>query len=152
MSMNSTHTPFLMRTFDIAKNAVHNGNHPFGALLVLDGEIVFESENSVNSEHDVTRHAELNLISLASKEISSTEFQRAILYSSTEPCAMCAGAIYWAGIRNVVFGCSSAKLEVIAKGGLAIDCRSIFSRTTEPVYVDGPLIEDVASEIHRKFW
>jgi tRNA(Arg) A34 adenosine deaminase TadA len=132
---------FLRRTLALAQESVRDGNHPFGALLVVDGEILLESKNTVTTESDVTRHAELNLVSRAGK-IPLEVLRRATLYSSTEPCGMCAGAIYWAGIRHVVFACSAVDLAQIAGGGIG----------TEFTRLAGPFLGEEAQTIHRNFW
>lgn len=143
---------FLQQTFSLAKLSVKNGNHPFGALLVLDGEVVAVAQNTVISDNDVTRHAELNLISKFAHTFNQAELDRMVLYASTEPCAMCTGAIVWSGIKKVVYGCSSAELNQIAKGQFTIECRNIFKHSTAHFSVSGPNIENEAKLIHFEYW
>jgi tRNA(Arg) A34 adenosine deaminase TadA len=143
---------YLKKTLTIAKQSVKNGNHPFGALLVLDGQIVAESENTVITDLDVTRHAELNLISNFIHRFSPSERERMTLYSSTEPCAMCTGAIVWSGIKRIIYGCSSEELKRIAKGKFSIECRNILDHSKDRYYVEGPLLEEEAAQIHLEFW
>ncbi len=97
---------FLRRSFDVARRAREAGDHPFGAILVgPDGEILREQGNGYRAEGgDRTAHAERLLASWAARTWTSRYLQRCTLYSSAEPCAMCAGAIYWAGIGRVVYG------------------------------------------------
>ena len=91
----------VRRAIAVAARARANGNHPFGALLAgPDGKVLAEAENQVVSERDPTRHAELVLVSDVARRWSSDVLAGSTLYTSTEPCAMCAGAIYWAGIRQ----------------------------------------------------
>jgi tRNA(Arg) A34 adenosine deaminase TadA len=85
---------YINRCYVLAEQAVDHGDHPFGALLVIDGEIVIETQNSVLIDQDITCHAELNLIRAAVYKFDRQTINRATLYTSTEPCAMCAGAIY----------------------------------------------------------
>ena len=142
----------IKKTYQLAKRALDKGNHPFGALLVLDGCVVATAENTVNTEKDVTRHAELNLVSEAAREMDLEFLSRSILYTSTEPCAMCAGAIFWAGISHVVYGCSAAVLAEIAGGTFAVPCRDLFQYGDREIKVDGPVLESEGVEIHRNFW
>ncbi len=96
---------FIRQAIAVARRARTNGNHPFGALLVgPDGEVVAEAENHVVSQRDPTRHAELVLVSDVARNWPADFLSKSTLYTSTEPCAMCAGAIYWAGIGRVVYG------------------------------------------------
>ena len=128
---NSNHSYYLEKTFKLSTQSVENGNHPFGAILVINDKVVCTSENEVNTLNDITAHAELRLIQKAQKILSKEELSRSTIYSSTEPCAMCSGAIYWAGIKKVYFGCSAIDLYNIVKGGLNISSSSIFKDATE---------------------
>src|ERR1700755_632997 len=86
---------FLRRSFDVARRAVTHGNHPFGAILVdQSGNVLIEAENGYMPAHDGTAHAERLLATQASTTLSPDILSKATLYSSAEPCAMCAGAIY----------------------------------------------------------
>ena len=149
---NSTHETFIREAIQLATHARQHGNHPFGALLVHAGKIILTAENTVNTDHDQTRHAELNLVSMAARQFDADTLANAILYTSTEPCAMCAGAIYWTGIRTVVYGCSAELLGAMAEGGLVIPCRDIFARGTESVEIIGPVLEDESQKVHEGFW
>jgi tRNA(Arg) A34 adenosine deaminase TadA len=131
---------------------MQRGDHPFGALLVHQGEVVLTAKNSVNSQQDLTRHAELNLVSQAGRQFRDEFLSQCTLYTSTEPCVMCAGAIYWTGIRRVVYGCSAAALGRVTGGQLLIPCRRIFEQGKQPTQVIGPILEEEGFEIHRQFW
>jgi tRNA(Arg) A34 adenosine deaminase TadA len=148
----SNHQFYLRKSFALAQKAIQNGNHPFGAILVISDQIVMEIENTVLTENDVTRHAELNLISQATRTYSAEQLKHSILYTSTEPCAMCSGAVYWAGIRHVVYGCSATTLGKHSNGSFMVSCRSVFQHARENVQVEGPLLEDEASLVHANFW
>ena len=82
----------LRRAIEVARQAREHGNHPFGALLVEHrGNVVLEAENTVRTDKDVTAHAETNLMRMASARFEPDFLERCTLYTSTEPCAMCAG-------------------------------------------------------------
>lgn len=150
--MFETERLFLSKTFELARSAAVKGNHPFGAILVLDSRVVLEAENTVVESGDRTQHAELSLVSRASRIFSAAELARMTLYTSTEPCAMCAGAIYWVGVRHVVFGCSARRLGAIAGETLAVACREVLSGSKELVRIEGPLFENEAALIHQLYW
>lgn len=128
------------------------GNHPFGALLVVGDEMVLTAVNTVNSDHDPTRHAELNLVSQAARQFDAATLAQATLYTSTEPCAMCTGAIFWAGIRTIVYSCSAAKLGEIAGGSFIVPCRDLLAYGKPPVTVIGPILEEDGIVVHQGFW
>ena len=143
---------FIRKSIELAQKAKEKGNEPFGACLVKDGEIILTAENTIHSDRDPTRHAETNLVIQASQMFDTKTIIDSILYASTEPCAMCAGAIYWAGIRTVVFGCSNQTLIEIAGPGLSISCRDVFAGGAQPTEVIGPILEDEATAVHKAFW
>ena len=147
----------LRAAIAVSKRAVANGNHPFGAVLADPaGTIVLEAENTVLTGHDVTGHAETNLVRLASGR-SPEELGGSTLYTSCEPCAMCSGAIYWAGIGRVVYGLAETELLAITGANpenptLALPCRTVFAAGQRRTTVIGPLLADEAIEPHRTFW
>jgi tRNA(Arg) A34 adenosine deaminase TadA len=149
---------FLRRAFAVAVRARRHGNHPFGALLVDGaGTVLIEMENGFLPERDRTGHAERLLATQAGKAYDAATLARSTLYSSAEPCAMCAGAIYWTGIGRVVFGLSERRLRTITgdhadNPTLDLPCREVFSAGQRPTEVAGPLIEDEAAALHEDFW
>ena len=141
----------MRRCFELAREAVAAGSHPFGALLARGDEVVLESHNTV-AEDGVTGHAELNLVRRAIASLGRDALADCTLYTSTEPCAMCAGAIYWARISRVVFGCSVEGLHSVTEGTLRLPCRTVFAHGDRQVEVVGPSLADEAVEVHREFW
>ena len=96
----------------LADRARAGGDHPFGALLAdTDGRVLLEAGNSVVTLHDVTGHAETNLVSAATRRFEAGELAAMTLVASCEPCAMCSGAIYWSGIGAVVDGPASGPTD-----------------------------------------
>lgn len=155
--MEENDVKFLRASFAIARNARQKGNHPFGALLVDEnGLVVMEAENTVITANDITGHAETNLIRQACMKYDGEFLAKCTLYTSTEPCPMCAGAIFWANVRRVVYGLSEAGLYEITGGNsdevLYLPCREVFARGKKPIEVVGPLLEDEARQVHAGFW
>jgi tRNA(Arg) A34 adenosine deaminase TadA len=142
----------ISECFAVARSALQNGNEPFGALLARDGRVVLTAENTVITDGDPTKHAELNLVSRAVQSLSPEILSHCTLYASAEPCVMCAGAIYWAGIPRVVYGCSAEGLAELTGGSLAVQCREVFSRGRRETKVIGPVAEEEGLRIHREFW
>lgn len=143
---------FTAQAIELARQARAAGNHPFGAVLVLDGAVVLEAQNTVATDRDPTAHAETNLVAAAIRELSPDQRRRSTLYTSCEPCAMCAGKMYWAGIRSVVFALSCEELAAMAGRDFLIPCRELFERAMDPVQVTGPLPLDAARDVHHGFW
>ena len=149
---------FLRRTFDVARRALAHGNHPFGAVLVDQNRtVLIEAENGYMPKHDGTAHAERLLATQACTTVSPDILKRATLYSSAEPCAMCAGAIYWAGIGRLVYGLSEHRLRIVTgdhpeNPTLDLPCREVFKSGQRATEVLGPLLEDEAEALHEGVW
>lgn len=149
---------FLRQALEVARRSRAGGNHPFGALLVdAAGTVLLQAENTVETERDCTGHAELNLMRLASKQYPPDFLATCTLYTSTEPCAMCSGAIYWGNVRRVVYGLSEAGLLAItgddpANPTMHLPCRAVLGSGQKSIEVVGPLIEDEAAQVHQGFW
>ncbi|MBK4733143.1 nucleoside deaminase [Noviherbaspirillum pedocola] len=152
----------LMRAaLAVAERAKTAGRHPFGAIVVDEhGAIVAEAgNNSMPPEGDPTQHAELRAAAEAARKLQPAALARATLYTSAEPCAMCAGAIYWCGIGRVVYAMSEEALLGLTGNHpenptLSLPCRDVFARGQRPVEVVGPLpeMEAEAAAPHIGFW
>ena len=149
----------LRLSFEVAKRARESGDHPFGSILAdADGNVLMEQGNGYTSEGgDRTAHAERILASRAAKKYDVVFLQGCTLYTSAEPCAMCSGAIYWAGIGRVVFGQTEKALK--AQTGdheenptLDLPCHFIFEAGQRPTEIVGPMLEDEAAKLQDDFW
>jgi tRNA(Arg) A34 adenosine deaminase TadA len=150
--MTQPHETYMREAIALSQAAMDKGNEPFGAILVKDGEVLLRIENSVSTGHDLTNHAEMNLVKEALKHYAPDFLNDCILYTSTEPCAMCAGATYWSGIGTVIYACSEERLGEIAGIGLDVPCRRIFESGARKVEVVGPLLEEEAAAVHLAYW
>jgi tRNA(Arg) A34 adenosine deaminase TadA len=142
---------WLRVSFDLARQAATRGDQAYGAVLVdASGNMLGEGRNTIVTGGDCTMHAELNLVRGLS-HVPAATLSTATLYASTEPCAMCAGAIYWSGVGRLVFGLGNVRLygEVLAGSpeALRLGCRDVFLAGKRPVAVVGPLLEDEAAGV-----
>jgi tRNA(Arg) A34 adenosine deaminase TadA len=142
---------FARQAIELARQARLAGNHPFGALLVVDGQVTLTAEHG-STDRDPTAHAETNLVNKAIRHLSPDQIRRSVLYTSCEPCAMCVGKIYWAGIRSVVYALPAEELAALAGGDFLMPCAELFGRAVEPVTITGPLLLNEAREVHLGFW
>ncbi len=151
--LNAIEQQHLQRAIALADDAVARGNAPFGAVLTLNDEVLLETENTVYSNMDVTQHAEMNIVtSDVFRKLSPQQRALATVFCSTEPCPMCATAMWLAGIRRVVFACSTRSVEQIIRDGVFLESRAIFAHASTPVKVIGPVFEDEALQTHRDYW
>lgn len=148
----------LLAAIELAAKSREHGNHPFGALLTApDGTILLTAENTVLTERDVTAHAETNLVREAWRTLTQSQLAEATLYTSTEPCAMCSGAIFWSGIRRVVYALAATELNALAGAApgeplLDLPCRQVFAAGGNVVEVSGPYLPAESSAVHLGYW
>ena len=147
---------FLRKAIALSAQSRSQGNHPFAAIVTgAQGTVLAEAMNDIHA--DCTSHAELVAVRAASSGFNAAELRDATLYSSAEPCAMCAGAIYWSGIRRVVYALSEERLLQLTGNHpenptLSLPCREVFARGQREIEVVGPMLEDEAALPHKDFW
>jgi tRNA(Arg) A34 adenosine deaminase TadA len=149
---------YLRLTLAIAREARAAGNHPFGAILVgADGAVLMRAGNAHAAAGDRTAHAERVLMTEASMAYPATFLETCTMFASAEPCAMCAGAAYWAGIGRVVYALSEHDMRALIgphPENLTMDlpCRIVLGAGQRSIKVVGPLLEDEARAVHAGFW
>ena len=154
------HVYYLRRAIEISKEARAAGNTPFGALLVDgEGNIIMEQGNIEITEKICTGHAEATLAARASHEYSRDFLWNCTLYTTAEPCAMCAGAIYWANIGRGVYGMTERRLLELTGSNeqnptFDLPCREVFARGQKDIQVIGPFaeVEEEAAQVHEGYW
>ena len=99
---------YMRKAIDLAIENVKNGGGPFGAVIVKNGEIVSTGVNRVTANNDPTAHAEVSAIRAACEKLGTFMLDGCEIYSSCEPCPMCLGAIYWAHIDRLYYGCNKS--------------------------------------------
>ena len=158
-SQHETDVKHLIRSIELADEAVQEGNHPFGSVLVsAKGEVLAEAKNS-HSTDGGPGHAEANLARIAAKQFDIETLRGSTLYTSVEPCSMCAGTTYWAEIGAVVFGMTERRLGEMTGDDPEnptqdLECRVIFASGRRPVDVRGPFeeLEERIAAQHLAYW
>lgn len=149
---------YLRMAIAMSRVARQRGNRPFGAAIVsAEGEVLAEVWNSNVETGDCTAHAEVNAVRAVSSHHSRETLSAATLYSSAEPCVMCAGAIFWSNIGRVVFGIDAQRLRVFRgerpeQRDAELSCRDVFAASPHPIECVGPALVEEASEPHQGFW
>lgn len=146
----------LRRADQVARRAMAMGRHPFGALLVApDGETVLAEQGNI----DTVNHAESTLARHAAANYPGAYLAQCTLVTTFEPCAMCAGTVYWAGIGRVVYGAEETALLALTgdhpeNPTLSLPCREVFARGQRAVAVVGPVpaVEAEMVATHTGFW
>ena len=152
---------FLRAAIEVSRKSVGNGNHPFGCVLVdkESGQIVLEYQNNYKTDNRLG-HAEANLARMAAVQFEEDYLRGCTMYTTVEPCCMCAGTAYWAELGAVVFGVTEARLGALTGShpeNLTMDlpCRTVFNAGRRPVSTSGvrfPELETEILKVHEGFW
>lgn len=157
-ALDETDSHHLRRAIAWACTARARGNAPFGAVLVgPDGRVLAEGYCQTHETGDPTAHAEVQALRQIGDRVPRTVLAASTLYASTEPCVMCAGAIFWAGIGRVVFGLDAQRLRALRgsrpeQQDIALSCRTVFSAAPHPIDCVGPALVAEASAPHVGYW
>lgn len=154
------HLRLLRLCVEISRQARLAGNTPFGCLLAgPNGDVLWEQGNVEIAESACTGHAETKLMEEVSKRYTKETLWTCTLYTTAEPCAMCAGAVYRGNVGSVVYGLSEKRLGDLTgdhpqNPTLNLPCRDIFRRGRKPVTVIGPFpeLEEEIIAVHRGYW
>jgi tRNA(Arg) A34 adenosine deaminase TadA len=102
--MNQPEEKYMQMAIEEAIKSKNAGEYAVGAVIVKDNEIIARAGVHLNKEQDATSHAEMNAIREACKKLNSKKLKGCILYTTHEPCPMCAGASVWAQMEAIVYG------------------------------------------------
>ncbi len=129
---------FMRMALDEARRALSKGEVPIGAVITCQGRIIARAHNLTETLHDVTAHAEMQAITMAANELGGKYLPQCTLYVTVEPCPMCAGALGWAQVKRIVYGCADEKRgyreyaprvlhprATVTAGILEADCREL---------------------------
>jgi tRNA(Arg) A34 adenosine deaminase TadA len=149
----------LRLAIGVSARAVANGNMPFGAILADgEGNVLLESENTTMTGKNVLNHAETNLVNMAVTTLSPEQIESATLYTSCEPCAMCAGAMYWGGINRMIYAMSERDLLDYTGGHpdnptmKGAGSRAVLQSGQRDIEVKGPYLISEAGAVQAGYW
>ena len=142
---------FIRLAIEEAGRAREAGNEPFGAVLVKDGILAASGQNQVFTRNDPTYHAELGLIRAFCREKRISDLYGYTLYSSCEPCVMCAGAIFYANISRLVYGVTLEELFPLYGGGIQISSRELFRRSSNPIEITGGVLAEEGARVFEGY-
>jgi len=143
---------YMQLAIEASRQAVAAGDFPYGAtLLSTDGRVYVARNNQVTTG-DCTGHAEVALVREVAQKLSPDALAGATVYASGEPCAMCSGAMFWAGVSRIVYAMPTRVINAV--GGapyLQPTTASVLAGASRPISVEGPLLEEEATQVLREF-
>lgn len=147
--MKSENEKFMKIAVEHAKISLREGNHGFGAVIVMGNSIIAEAHDSEETENDPTAHAEINVIKKASRKVGKN-LNGCILITTHEPCPMCATAIVWAKINKIVVGYPIEEALKHGRKRIDIQCEEIFSRANVKVEIEKGILQDECALLYNE--
>lgn len=135
-------TYFMKKALIEAEIAFEKGEIPVGAVIVIDNRIIAKGHNLTETLNDVTAHAEMQAITAAANFLGGKYLHNCTLYVTLEPCQMCAGALYWSQISNIVYGTRD----------LERGCINLKTKLHPKTTIKGGVMEEEASELLKRFF
>jgi tRNA(adenine34) deaminase len=154
MSLSDIDIHPMRLAIEASRAALEAGNMPFGATLVdpLSDSVLLVAANNQVTTGDCTGHAEMVLVRQAAEQLGRSALQGSTVYASGEPCAMCCGAMFWAGVKRVVYAASQADIALaLGSPVLPIGSAQVFHGASPSVQVEGPLLAEAANEVLQAF-
>lgn len=136
-------TYFMRQALEEAQLAFDEGEIPIGAVVVCRGQIIARAHNEVERLKDPTAHAELLAITAATEYMGGKFLSDCQLYVTVEPCVMCAGALFWARLGEIIYGAGEEKF------GYRHYAPDLFPRRAK---VRGGILAEEAAELMRRFF
>ncbi|ANF59150.1 nucleoside deaminase [Halotalea alkalilenta] len=158
VTLSPVDAEWLRHAIELSHTARQRGNRPFGAVIVSrQGEVLARAWNNTFETRDCTGHAETTAVRLASPRFSRETLGEATLYSSAEPCVMCAGAIFWANLQRVVYGIDAVSLrrfrgERLDQRDVELSCHDVFDASPGMIECIGPALIGEAAAVHEGVW
>ncbi len=138
---------FMAQALELARLSVQHGNHPVGAVLVKDGQVVARAENTAITDNLVSHHDEINLIDKAWADLRVKSLEGYTLYVNVEPCFMCSGAIVISKVSTVVYGASQEFIESLVPGYRGMGITKIMSLVRQGPELRGLVLREAAEKI-----
>ncbi|MFH4964681.1 nucleoside deaminase [Gaetbulibacter sp. M235] len=135
-------TYFMKKALLEAERAFEKGEIPVGAVIVVENRIIAKGHNLTETLNDVTAHAEMQAITAAANFLGGKYLQNCTLYVTLEPCQMCAGALYWSQISNIVYGTRDFE-----RG-----CINLNTKLHPKTIIKGGVMEDEAADLLKRFF
>lgn len=139
------HEDFMKLALEEAKK----GDSPYGAVIVKDDEVIALAHNTVKIDSDPSAHAEVNVIRSLTTKINNPSLEGYIIYTTGEPCPMCATACVWTGISEIVFGASIQDLIEAKQPQIKISCEEIIAKGTRKIKVTKGILKEECLELFK---
>lgn len=133
----------------LALEEAKKGDSPYGAVIVKDNEVIAKAHNTVKRDSDPSAHAEINVIRSVTTRINNHSLEGYTIYTTGEPCPMCATACVWTGISEIVFGASIQDLISANQPQIGISCEEIIAKGFRKIKVTKGLLKEECLQLFK---
>ncbi|MHC5596252.1 MAG: nucleoside deaminase [Nostoc sp.] len=137
---------YLMR---LALAEAKEGDAPYGAIIVKDNEVVAIAHNTVNRDNDPSAHAEINVIRSLTAKLKNPSLEGYSIYTTGEPCPMCATACVWSGLSEIVYGASIQDLISVNQSQISISCEEVIAKSFRNIKVTKGVLKNECLELFK---
>ncbi|MDZ7963452.1 MAG: nucleoside deaminase [Nostoc sp. DedSLP03] len=137
---------FFMR---LALAEAKKGDAPYGAVIVKDNEVVAVAHNTVKRDNDPSAHAEINAIRSLTAKLKNPSLEGYSIYTTGEPCPMCATACVWSGLSEIVYGASIQDLITVNQSQISISCEEVIDKSSKKIKVTKDILKNECLELFK---
>ncbi len=119
----------------LALEEAKKGDAPYGAVIVKDNQVIARNHNTVKRDSDPSAHAEINVIRSLTARLKNPSLEGYIIYTTGEPCPMCASACVWTGISEIIYGASIEDLVSVNQSQINISCEEVIAQSVRKIKV-----------------
>lgn len=125
------------------------GDAPYGAIIVKDNEVVAVAHNTVKTDSDPSAHAEINVIRSLTAKLKNPSLEGYSIYTTGEPCPMCASACVWSGLSEIVYGASIQDLISVNQAQINISCEEVIAQSFRKIKVIKGILKNECLELFK---
>jgi tRNA(adenine34) deaminase len=134
---------FMQMALDEAKK----GDAPYGAVIVKDNQVVAVAHNTVRRDNDPSAHAEINAIRSLTTKLKNPSLEGYTIYTTGEPCPMCATACVWTGVSEIVYGASIEDLIAVNQSQIKISCEEVVAKSFRQIKVTKGVLREACIQL-----
>lgn len=125
------------------------GDAPYGAVIVKDNEVVAVAHNTVNRDNDPSAHAEINVIRSLTAKLKNPSLEGYSIYTTGEPCPMCATACVWSGLSEIVYGASIQDLITLNQSQVNISCEEVIAKSFKNIKLTKDVLKNECLDLFK---
>lgn len=134
----------------LALEEAKKGDAPYGAVIVKDNQVVAQAHNTVKRDNDPSAHAEINVIRSLTTQVKNPSLEGYTIYTTGEPCPMCASACVWTGLSEIIYGASIEDLVLANQSQINISCEEVIVKSFRKIKVTRGVLREECIKLFQK--